>query len=157
MKFYTASKSRNQGREAWSIIFRHPARIDIATGKHGRRVRRGLGTSDELEASLMVEQLNEILRTPELWEATARSTALGRFDDRIVDIFYDGLESTAVNFQELRDELLPLPTEDEGYRTVLLLGTTGAGKTTVVRQIEHGPRHRTVPLDLNRKDHGRRH
>lgn len=135
MKFYTASKSRNQGREAWSVIFRHPARLDMASGKHGRRVRRGLGTSDEMEASLMVEQLNEILTTPELWEATARSTALGRFDERIVDIFYDGLESTTVDFQELREALLPLPTEEEGYRTVLLLGTTGAGKTTVVRQI----------------------
>ena len=51
MKFYTASKSRNQGREAWSVIFRHPARLDLATGKTGRRVRRGLGTSDETEAA----------------------------------------------------------------------------------------------------------
>ncbi|GAB2812273.1 hypothetical protein GCM10022221_07230 [Actinocorallia aurea] len=34
---------------------------------------------------------------------------------------------------ELREELLPLPTE--GYRRVLLLGTTGAGKTTVIRQL----------------------
>jgi len=35
----------------------------------------------------------------------------------------------------LRDELLPLPGADQGYRHVLLLGTTGAGKTTVVRQL----------------------
>lgn len=35
----------------------------------------------------------------------------------------------------LRDELLPLPGAEEGYRRVLLLGTTGAGKTTVVRQL----------------------
>ncbi|WP_344241973.1 hypothetical protein [Actinocorallia libanotica] len=34
---------------------------------------------------------------------------------------------------EIREELLPLPTE--GYRRVLLLGTTGAGKTTVIRQL----------------------
>ncbi|MEU5987628.1 hypothetical protein ABZ806_01485 [Spirillospora sp. NPDC047418] len=35
----------------------------------------------------------------------------------------------------LRDELLALPGAAEGYRHVLLLGTTGAGKTTVVRQL----------------------
>lgn len=135
MKFYTASKSRNQGRESWSVIFRHPARIDLATGKTGRRVRRGLGTSDEDEASLLVDELNQILSTPKLWEVTARASALGRFDARIVDIFYDGLEAIEVDFAELRDNLLPLPREDDRYRTVLFLGTTGAGKTTVVRQI----------------------
>ena len=135
MKFYTASKSRNQGREAWSVIFRHPARLDLATGKTGRRVRRGLGTSDENEAGMLVDQLNELLSTPELWEATARPTAVGRFDARIVDIFYEGLEAVEVDFAELRDMVLPLPGEDDGYRTVLLLGTTGAGKTTVVRQL----------------------
>lgn len=135
MKFYTASKSRNQGREAWSVIFRHPARLDLATGKTGRRVRRGLGTSDETEASMLVDQLNELLSSPELWEASARPAAVGRFDARIVDIFYEGLEAVEVDFAELRDALLPLPGEEEGYRTVLLLGTTGAGKTTVVRQL----------------------
>ena len=39
------------------------------------------------------------------------------------------------DFLALRDELLPLPGAAEGYRHVLLLGTTGAGKTTVVRQL----------------------
>lgn len=135
MKFYTASKSRNQGRESWSVIFRHPARIDLATGKTGRRIRRGLGTSDEAEATRLIQQLNEALSSPELWEVTAKPAALGRFDARVVEIFYDGMEASEVDFAALRDELLPLPGDDEGYRTVLLLGTTGAGKTTVVRQI----------------------
>ncbi len=35
----------------------------------------------------------------------------------------------------LRDRLLPLPGPDQGYVSVLLLGTTGAGKTTLVRQL----------------------
>lgn len=39
------------------------------------------------------------------------------------------------DFLSLRDELLPLPGAAEGYRHVLLLGTTGAGKTTVIRQL----------------------
>lgn len=84
---------------------------------------------------MLVEQLNTLLSTPELWEVTARANALGRFDGRVVDIFYEGLESSQVDFAQLRQDLLPLPSDDDGYRTVLLLGTTGAGKTTVVRQI----------------------
>ncbi|WAL49949.1 hypothetical protein [Rhodococcus pyridinivorans] len=35
----------------------------------------------------------------------------------------------------VRDRYLPLPTREDGYRQILLLGTTGAGKTTVVRQL----------------------
>ncbi|WP_107076039.1 hypothetical protein [Micromonospora sp. MH33] len=135
MRFYTATKSRNQGREAWSVIFRHPARLDVGTGKTGRRVRRGLGTTDEREAERLVEQLNEILRTPELWEATARASLAGRFDARVIEIFYDGLEATQLDFASVRETQIPLPTSADGYRTVLMLGTTGAGKTTLARQI----------------------
>jgi len=135
VKFYTATKSRNQGREAWSVIFRHPARLDVATGKPGRRVRRGLGTADEHEADRLIEQLDEILRTPELWEATARTVVAGRFDSRVIEIFYDGLEATHLDFASVREKQLPLPTSTDGYRTVLMLGTTGAGKTTLARQI----------------------
>lgn len=134
-KSYTATKSRNQGREAWSIIFRHPSRLDVGTGKTGRRVRRGLGTSDEAEANRLVEQLNEILRSPELWEPTARASVTGRFDARVVEIFYEGLEAIQLDFAGVREEQIPLPGKDEGYRQVLLLGTTGAGKTTLGRQI----------------------
>lgn len=35
----------------------------------------------------------------------------------------------------VRDMHIPLPTRDDDYRQILLLGTTGAGKTTVVRQL----------------------
>jgi len=35
----------------------------------------------------------------------------------------------------VREQLVPLPTREDGYRQILLLGTTGAGKTTVVRQL----------------------
>lgn len=135
MKPYTATKSRNAGRESWSVIFRHPARLDVSTGKPGRRVRRGLGTGNEAEANRLVDQLNEILRTEELWEPAARATAVGRFDPRVIDIFYDGLEATRTDFVALRGSIVPLPSASNGYRTVLLLGTTGAGKTTVVRQL----------------------
>lgn len=35
----------------------------------------------------------------------------------------------------LRDEFMPLPNVDEGFPRTLLVGTTGAGKTTLVRQL----------------------
>ncbi|MFD5258715.1 hypothetical protein ACFWM5_38625 [Streptomyces bobili] len=134
-KHYTASKNRTQGRDGWSVIFRHPARLDPSTGRPGRRVRRGLGTSDDAEADALVEQLNEILRTPSLWEPLARHKAIGLFDSRVVDVFYEGLEAARTDFRSIRDDLLALPTAADGYKHVLLLGTTGAGKTTVVRQL----------------------
>ncbi|MFD5627133.1 hypothetical protein [Streptomyces sp. NPDC127072] len=134
-KRYTASKNRTQGRDGWSVIFRHPVRLDPSTGRPGRRVRRGLGTSDDTEADSLVEQLNEILRTPSLWEPLARHKATGLFDSRVVDVFYEGLEAARTDFRSIRDDLLALPTAADGYRHVLLLGTTGAGKTTAVRQL----------------------
>ena len=42
----------------------------------------------------------------------------------------------AVNFPALREEFIPLPaSEPDGFRHVLFVGTTGAGKTTLVRQL----------------------
>lgn len=131
-KYYTASKSRSQGRGGWSVIFRHPARFDPNTGKTGRRVRRGLGTTDEALADRLVEEINELLSDRAFWSVTARAHAEERFHPRVVDIFFDSMEPAEVDFIAIRDEELPLP---DTHRKVLLLGTTGAGKTTVVRQI----------------------
>lgn len=133
-KFYTASKSRTQGRDSWTVIFRHPVRLD-SSGKPGRRVRRGLGTSSVTEADALVAQLNELLSSPEYWEPSARSTLAARFDQRVLDAFFDGLEPSSHDPQALREQAIPAPGHDQDYRSVLMLGTTGAGKTTVVRQI----------------------
>jgi GTPase SAR1 family protein len=133
-KSYTASKSRSQGRGSWSVIFRHPVRLDPA-GKPGRRVRRGLGTSDVAEADRLVGELNEILRTNELWDLAARTGAASRFDARVLEIFYDGIEPQRLDGAAVREEFVPLPGPEKDYRRVLMLGTTGAGKTTLVRQL----------------------
>jgi hypothetical protein len=98
-------------------------------------VRRGLGTRDEAEAGRLVGELNEILRARELWDPSARSGNASRFDSRILEIFYDGIEPVRLDGAEIRDEFLPLPGPDKDYRSVLMLGTTGAGKTTLVRQL----------------------
>src|SRR5207249_2015131 len=50
-RIHKATLSQPQGREGWSVIFRHPVLLDRATGKPGRRVRRGLGTKEKKAAA----------------------------------------------------------------------------------------------------------
>ena len=58
VRYYTASKSRSQGRRFYSIIFRHPIRKDSG-GKSGLRIRRGLGTSNHKRADELVTEMNQ--------------------------------------------------------------------------------------------------
>ena len=95
MRYYKASKSRSQGREFFSIIFRHPVKKD-STGKSGLRIRRGLGTSDPKEADKLVGQMNELLRENLLWNIDARHIAEKLYDPMIISAFYDVLEKPAV-------------------------------------------------------------
>lgn len=133
---YKASLSKSQGREGWSIIFRHPVRRDEATGKTGKRVRRGLGTRDETEAARLVNRMNQMLADQAYWDIAARPAAEQRFDPRIVEIFYYQIVPEEADFSAVRESFIPLPSsQDSDYRRVLLLGTTGAGKTTLVRQL----------------------
>ena len=135
-KRFLAALSRSQGRSAWAVIFRHPVRIDQNTGKPGLRVRQGLGTSDEAEASELKEQLNQLMADEEFWSLGSRPQAEARFHHRVVEIFYHGMEAEQNDFGAIREAILPLPTsKDSEYRRALLLGTTGAGKTTLLRQL----------------------
>jgi hypothetical protein len=70
--YYTASRVRDPGRNRYAVIFRHPVRLD-ASGRPGRRVRRGLGTTDEQTANALVQQLNTLLSSEEYWTASARA------------------------------------------------------------------------------------
>ncbi|MFN8992989.1 MAG: Rab family GTPase, partial [Pseudomonadota bacterium] len=118
------------------MIFRHPIRVDPNTGKPGLRVRQGLGTSDEAEASELKEQLNQLLADEAFWSLPARAEAEQRFHRRVVEIFYHGMEPEQSDFGSIRESVLPLPTSSGSeYRRALLLGTTGAGKTTLLRQL----------------------
>src|SRR4051794_40951334 len=87
-----ASLSRSQDRAGWTVIFRHPAVFDVGRNRLGKRVRYGLGTRDDDQAARLVEQINELLADERWWSATARPAASGRFDPRVVEIFYDKLE-----------------------------------------------------------------
>lgn len=91
MKYYTASKSRSQGREFYSIIFRHPV-IKDSKGRSGLRIRRGLSTSDIKEADNLVNQMNDLLRNEKLWNLESRPTAEKLYSHIIVNAFYDALE-----------------------------------------------------------------
>src|SRR6476620_5230982 len=133
---YTASLSQSQGRTGYSVIFRHPVRVDEATGKIGVRVRRGLGTRETAEAERLCDQLNDILKEARYHDLAARPEAERRFDPRVVDIFFDKMVPEELDFADLHEKEIRLPTSSsDGYRRVLLLGTTGAGKTTLVRQL----------------------
>ncbi len=137
-KRYTASKTRSQGRRGWTVIFRHPKLRDSRTGNFGKRVRRGLDTQDEFKADQLVAELNQLLGDESFHDPGFRLEAKNRFDPLVVNIFYDPWvpENYEVNFKKVREEYIPLPSSSNSdYRQVLLLGTTGAGKTTLVRQL----------------------
>jgi hypothetical protein len=96
----------------------------------------GLGTSDADEANRLVEQINELLSNPAFWEASARPRAEQQFDHKIVDIFFHGMAPEPVDFFAVRDGVIQLPSSDSSdYRRMLFVGTTGGGKTTLVRQL----------------------
>ena len=133
---YSASLSQTQGRAGYSVIFRHPARRDDVGSKTGVRVRRGLGTRDEAEAERLLDELNILLGDPKFHDPDARTEAARRFDPRVVDIFFDKMVPEETDFATLREAVIALPESGpDGYRRVLFLGTTGAGKTTLVRQL----------------------
>ena len=131
---YSATLNRSQGRSAYAMIFRHPKRLD-KRGRYGLRVRRGLGTSDLKVAQAIVDQMNELLASPKLWSAGARSEASKLYNPIVVDAFYDSLETEPPDYWKIRDKFIELPSPDDDYARVLLLGTVGAGKTTVLRQL----------------------
>jgi hypothetical protein len=131
---YAASKSRSN-RPGWSVSFRHPLRND-ARGKPGLKMRRGLGTSDDNEADDLVSDMNAILSDPSLWSASKRAEAERRFAKNIVNAFYDEIQAGRENPVELREECIRLPNaKDDGYSNVLFVGTTGAGKTSLLQQM----------------------
>ena len=131
---YTASKAPTQNGTGWIMSFRHPLRLD-ARGKQGRKVRRGLGTADEIQAQALVNRMNELLGDPSWHSIGKRGEAERHFPRIVVRAFYDGIESPPHDSRVIRDAELPLPTADEGYAHVMMVGATGAGKTSLLRQL----------------------
>src|SRR3989442_1363843 len=116
------------GRSSWCVIFRHPILLG-SDGKPGRRIRRGLGTSERQEGQRLVDQANVILSDESFWTLAAREFAEKSFDVQIVKAFYDELVPTPRDGWALREKAVPLP--GNGFPKVQFIGTTGAGKTTL--------------------------
>lgn len=129
---YIASLSPSKDRPGFNITFRHPCRQD-AKGKPGLKVRRGLGTTDEAEAKRLVAQMNHLLADEDWWNSNRYPQALETFAQVVVDAFYDGLQAGATAHSTLRDSFIRLPDRADGYARVLFVGTTGAGKTSLLR------------------------
>ena len=66
-QIYKATKTRSN-RPGWSVTFRHPRRRD-ARGKYGLKVRRGLNTTDDVEADRLVAELNSSAGRSDLVES----------------------------------------------------------------------------------------
>ncbi len=131
---YSARKNQTQNRPGWTVSFRHPLKID-SNGKVGLKVRRGLGTTDEVYAEELVNQLNQLLQDDIWWNATKRQEAEKTFSKIIVNIFYDDIQAGIPDTWQLRENEIVLPGVAEGYSRVLFVGTTGAGKTSLLRHL----------------------
>lgn len=131
---YTASQSPTKDGTGRVMSFRHPLRKD-PRGKQGRKVRRGLGTADETRAQELADQMNVLLGDSSWHSIAKRGEAERRFDPIIVRAFYDDIESPPYNTWEIRNKALPLPTAEDGYAQVMMVGTTGAGKTSLLRHL----------------------
>ena len=100
------------------------------------KVRRGLGTDDDSAADLLVQQMNVLLADQTYWSIAERKRAEQRFDSKVVSAFYDPMEHpVGPDPATIRDSVLPLPGKDEGYSRILLMGTTGVGKTSLLRHL----------------------
>ncbi len=132
-----ASATLCLGAREWCAEFQHPSRSG-AGGNQGPPVRRRLRTQDQAEAQLLLAQLNEIIADPTLWDLDSLASVKGRFDPRVLEAFRGTQADQALDPWAIRDEAIPLPggpDSDDGYGRVLFVGTTGAGKTTVIRQL----------------------
>jgi hypothetical protein len=130
---YRARVVQNPGRQSLAVEFRHPLRHH--RGAPGKKVRKGLNTTDPAEADKLVGELNALLADESFHSLTALRHAKEKFSPKVIDIFYAGLEPNERNPRAMRDQILPLPGAGEGYSRTLLIGIPGAGKTTLLRQL----------------------
>jgi hypothetical protein len=98
-------------------------------------MRRGLGTDEKNKAEELVAQMNVLLQDKAWWTIARYQNALQTFDQRIVDAFYDCIQAGVRDSYEIRNGVIPMPGKAEGYAKALFVGTTGAGKTSLLRHL----------------------
>jgi hypothetical protein len=116
------------------MSFRHPLRKD-PRGKQGRKVRRGLGTAQEVRAEALISEMNLLLGDVGWHSISKRAEAERRFDPIVVRAFYDDIETPPTNSWEVRNAVIRLLGSADGYTRAMLIGTTGAGKTSLLRHL----------------------
>src|SRR4051812_9984432 len=79
--------------------------------------------------------MNEILGGVSFWTPQTKTKTESLYDERIVNAFFDQLMPATQDAWALRNEIIPIPGPENGYARARFLGTTGAGKTTLVRQL----------------------
>jgi predicted GTPase len=132
-KKYKVSLVKSHGRVGYGFRYWHPVR-EAPDGKP-LRVHRGLGTKDEVEANKDIKALEDLLSRPDLWSDAGRATAERLYPKVVVEAFYDYLAQPSRDYWAIREKEIALLGPHEGYTRLLLAGTTGAGKTTLERQI----------------------
>lgn len=131
---YSASKVRAKEGATWVLTFRHPLKTD-QRGKPGRKMRRSAGTTDETRAEELRVQLNSLL-SDENWFSVDRQLAAAEvFDDVVVRAFYEDLTTPTTRSFDVRGRKIDLPSKEDGYCRILLVGPTGVGKTSLLRQL----------------------
>lgn len=131
---YTAGKVQAKAGATWVLTFRHPLKTD-QRGKPGRKMRRSAGTTNELRAEELRKQLSALLADDSWFSADRQAAASEVFDEIVVRAFYEDLTTPTTRSFDVREQKISLPTKDDGYCRVLLVGPTGVGKTSLLRQL----------------------
>ena len=120
-----------KGMKYYTFSFRHPL-VEDKTGKYGLKVYRSLGTSDLTEANNLVEQLYQLMKNEYWHNSLKRDEAYDKFSTVIVDAFYDPIDNNEEKYKKTLDNIF-LPGKSEDYSRGLLVGVSGAGKTSLLR------------------------
>ena len=79
--------------------------------------------------------MNALLADETYWNIAERSRAEQHFSEVVVRAFFEPMGSPeAIDLAAVREAEMPLPGRDDGYSRVLFMGTTGTGKTSLLRQ-----------------------
>lgn len=131
MTKYTARLTNNSIGTSFSIEFRHPMLLDN-NGKPGKKVRKGLGTNLEL-AQHVVNDVNKLLANNYFWSLECYEKAQNEYHFKAVEIFYGPMEYELIESSyEQREKIIMIPLSNP---KVMLLGATGVGKTSIIRQL----------------------
>lgn len=123
MKFFRAKAFPSVSRKGWCVLFQHPFQTDKSGNKYPV-VKRYLCAEQE-EVDVLVDELNELLRIEEYWTSTVKGRAKARYDQRVVNAFYDEVDEPDTS---------TVKKSTDAYH-ISLIGEAESGKTSIVRAV----------------------